>query len=283
MSLYLTFRSRPVGGSVVDPYVVESTLTNATMTYRPVGWPEVQTLVGGKNVIFAVHGFNVSLEHGARSLGQFERQLQLTPADVYFGVLWPGDYWIPAINYPFEGRDSMDCGRRLASCFTQRFDSAQSVSFVSHSLGARLVLEAVKSLDRRARLVCLMAGAINRDCLQSEYDAACENSAAIALLASRSDMVLKLAFRAGDTLADLLNDDHHQLQQALGYAGPPLPAGPPVASPWQISNDADYGHGNYLPSGSALEDIQPGSTAKWLLPAAFFARAFRSQAQIWPT
>ena len=172
MSLYLTFRSRPVGGSVVDPYVVESTLTNATMTYRTVGWPEGQALVAAKNVIFAVHGFNVSLEHGARSLGQFERQLQLTPADVYFGVLWPGDYWIPAINYPFEGRDSMDCGRRLAACFTQRFNTAQSVSFVSHSLGARLVLEAVKSLDRRVRLVCLMAGAINRDCLQAEYDAA---------------------------------------------------------------------------------------------------------------
>ncbi len=278
MTLYLNFRSQGVGGAVIDPYVLQGDAAASPLALRAVGWMELASLVGGKNVLFAAHGFNVSYEHGARSLAQLEPQLGLAASDVFFGVLWPGDYWLPFVNYPFEGDVSMDCGRRLASFCRRWFAGAQSFSFISHSLGARLVLEAVANLDRPARAVCLTAAAINRDCLESEYARAAANSSAISILASHNDWVLKVAFQVGDPISDLLHEDHTPFQKALGYDGPPVPAPPPIAHPWQIPDPADYGHGDYLPP----DHIAPPVGAKWLQPAGFMARAFRNKPQTWP-
>jgi esterase/lipase superfamily enzyme len=227
-------------------------------------------------VLFAVHGFNVSFEYGARSLARLEPQIGLGPSDVFFGVLWPGDYWIPAVNYPFEGEVSTDCGRRLADFCRRWLNRAQSISFVSHSLGARLVLEAVKNLDGQARVVCLTAAAISKDSLSTQYAGATAKASAVSILASHHDWVLGVAYRVGDPIAEILDPDHTPFQPALGYDGPPTPTYPPIASPWQIPNDADYGHHDYLPPGDAAVND------KWLLPAGFMARAFQGQTQTWP-
>jgi len=281
MTHYLNFRSQSVGGAVVDPYVLEGDGTASPLALSVVDWTQIGTLVAGKNVLFGVHGFNVSYEDGACCLGRLEPNLGLSSSDVFFGVLWPGDFWLPAVNYPFEGDVSMDCGRRLATFCKRWLVQAQSVSFISHSLGARLVLEAVKNLDQRAHVVCLTAAAINRDCLATEYASAVKNSSAISLLASHEDMVLKLAFPVGDPIAVLLNDDHTPFQTALGYDGPPRPAQPPIVPPWQIPDQADYGHHNYLPSGDPSVDPL-AIDDKWTRAAGFMERAFRGQPQSWP-
>src|SRR5581483_6449595 len=203
----------------------------------------------------------------------------LAAADLFIGVLWPGDYWLPVVNYPFEGAVSMDCGRRLADFCDQRLAAAASLSFASHSLGARLVLEAVKHLGRRARALCLTAGAINNDCLATEYGDATDNATAVALLASRADHVLRLAFPLGDVVADLLHDDHTPFESALGYSGPRLPAPPPVAAPWQIPDIAGYDHGDYLPTAG---QATPAPDARCRAVAGFIARCFHGQPQPWP-
>jgi hypothetical protein len=282
MTLYLNFRSQSVGGTVVDPSVLKGDGTATPLALQMVSSPELASLVAGKNVIFGVHGFNVSLEYGARSLGQLEPQLDLTASDVFLAVLWPGDYWLPVVNYPFEGAVSMDCGRRLADFCARSLASAQSLSFVSHSLGARLVLEAVKNIARPARVVCLTAAAINQDCLAAEYSSAAKNSSAISILSSHEDQVLKIAFQIGDPIADLLHDDHTAFEPALGYAGPPLPARAPIASPWQISDSDCYGHGDYLPPGDAVQRGQAMLNAKWTRVARFMTNAFRGERQTWP-
>jgi len=282
MTLYLSFRSQSVGGAVVDPRVLEGDGTASPLALSAVGATQAGGRVAGKNVLLGVHGFNVSYQHGACSLGQLEPYLGLTAADVFFGVLWPGDYWLPVVNYPFEGDVAMDCGRRLAAFCRSVFAPAQSISFVSHSLGARLVVEAVKNLDRPARMVCLTAAAINRDCLATEYTAAAANSAAIAILASRRDLVLKVAFRIGDPIADALHDDHALFGTALGAEGPPTPAAPPIVAPWQIPDEAGYGHGDYLPPGDRVETPREAAGARWRRAAGFIARAFRGQPQAWP-
>jgi len=282
MTLFLNFRSQAVGGAVIQPYVLEGNGAVPTPpALRAIGDSEFAARAAGKNVLFAVHGFNVSYEDGARSLGQLEAQLDLTATDIYLGVLWPGDYWLPVVNYPFEGGVAMDCGRRLADFCGRLLARAQSISLISHSLGARVVLEAVKNLGRRARVVCLTAAAINQDCLQTEYAAAAANADSISILASHEDWVLKIAFQAGDPIADALHDDHAFFEKALGYDGPPLPAPPPIQSPWQIPDVADYGHGDYLPPGDAVQ-VPPAPGARWLNSAGFMARAFRNQRQTWP-
>jgi hypothetical protein len=144
------------------------------------------------------------------------------------------------------------------------------------------VLEAVKNLNRPARVVCLTAGAINRDCLATEYGSATANSSAIALLASHNDWVLKVAFRIGDPVSDLLHDDHRQFERALGYDGPPTPASAPIGSPWQISDADGYGHGDYLPPGDSVQGAAAIAGSRWSRVAGFMARAFRGQPQSWP-
>lgn len=280
MTYYLNFREAAVGGAVVSPYVLAGDGLAQPLMLRTVRFEEVGGLVEGKNVLFAAHGFNVSYSRGAAQLGQLEANLKLTGSEIFFGVLWPGDFFIPAINYPFEGEVSIHCGKLLADFCQRWMKRAQSLSFASHSLGARLVLEAVKGLRNfglRARSVCLTAGAINRDCLTTEYASSVAISDAISVLASRRDLVLKVAFAIGDPIADLLHDDHTPFQPALGYSGPPRPAPPPVF-PWQILDSEDYDHSDYLPPG----DGQQAPAAKWPRVAEFIANAYRGRPQTWP-
>jgi len=173
MTYFVNCRSQAVGGSVVDPYVLEGDGTADPPMLRAVGWSELQTLVAGRNILIATHGFNVSYQGGACSLGNLDAYLNslggLTATDLYLGLLWPGDFWIPVINYPFEGNHAIDSGKRVAAFCNNQLAPAQSISFASHSLGARVVLQAVMGMSRRARSVCLMAAAINRDCLVGEY------------------------------------------------------------------------------------------------------------------
>ncbi len=281
MSLYLSFRSQSVGGAVVDPYVLEGDGTAPLVVLKLVDWSQVSALAAGKNVLFGVHGFNVSYEYGARSLGRLDATLGLSGSDVFLGVLWPGDYWLPVLNYPFEGDVAMDCGRRLAAFCQRWFAQAQGISFASHSLGARLVLEAVKNLGRPAQSMCLTAGAINQDALTTEYAGATAQTEAVSILASHEDWVLKLAFPVGDPLADVLHDDHTPFERALGCDGPPPPAASPIRPSWQIPDAAGYGHGDYLPPGDAGPSPSPAGT-KWARVAGFMACAFRGQSQAWP-
>ena len=280
MALFLSVRSHDVGGPVVDPMVLQGDV--GAPGKKLVDWPAVEAMVAGKNVLFGVHGFNVSREHGMRSLGQLESYLSLTASDLFFGVLWPGDFWLPVVNYPFEGADAIDSGRRIAAACRRSFAKAQSLSFVSHSLGARVVLEAVTHLDRPARVVCLTAAAINRDCLANEYANAAANAHAIAILASRKDLVLKLAFPVGDPIADVLHEDHALFEPALGREGPPPPAPPPVVPPWQIPDSEGFDHGDYLPPSDHVQDPATASRQRWWRAAGFMGRAFHAQPQTWP-
>src|SRR5262249_14495004 len=96
----------------------------------------------------------------------------------------PGDSWLPVVDYAFEGDVAIDCGRRLASFCNNRCAGAQGLSFLSHSLGARLVLEAVTHLAHKAPSVLLTPPSNNRDCLTAEYSRAMANSEMISILAS---------------------------------------------------------------------------------------------------
>jgi hypothetical protein len=280
VTYFLNFRTQSVGGAVVDPYLLEGNGAAAPPALSVVPWARVPAIVGGRNLLFATHGFNVSYPDGAFALGLLDQYLGLTGPDLFIGMLWPGDAWLPVVDYPFEGGVALDCGRRLAEFCNAWCAGAQSLSFLSHSLGARLVLEAVLHLQCKARSVCLTAAAINRDCLTAEYQAAAANCEQISVLASHEDDVLKIAFAIGDPFADLLHDDHTPFQPALGSDGPPVPAPPPVHYPWQIPDACDYGHHDYLPPTGGTVPPPPGT--KWPKAADFMRRAYFGQPQTWP-
>jgi hypothetical protein len=271
MTLFLNFRTRSTGGAVNPNPQIYNGLGDGAPGWSLIPPAQLRTTFAGKSVLFAVHGFNVDQPHGAVSLGLLDKYLALAAPGLLVGVLWPGDSVIPIVDYPFEGSVAIDCGTRLANFCNEFCSSAQTISFVSHSLGARLVLEAVSKLNRKARSVCLTAAAINRDCLTAEYAVAAQNSEQISLLASREDLVLKVAFSVGDPFADLLHDDHTPFEIALGSEGPPTPT--QVRAPWQINETSDYGHSDYMP---------PACPEKWPRVADFMKRAFLDQPQVWP-
>lgn len=279
MTVFMTLRQSPVGGSVKSPTFLQAAVVGSTnLSNLP---DEIfVSRSAGRDVLFATHGFNVNQADGCRSLGRLEAMLALPSSCLFVGVLWPGDFWIPAVNYPFEGDDAKKCGRLVADFCNRRLRRARSLSFISHSLGARLVLEAVKNLGRPAESVCLAAGAIDNDCLTNEYAKAFANAKAISVLASRKDRVLQIAYPLGDPIADFLQLHQNPARVALGREGPPQPVGATLP-PWQIPDADDYGHGDYLPPSAAAAQF-PNPNGKWVKISGFMKEVFQETRRTWP-
>jgi len=276
MALFLSFRSAPRAGSVLrDPQMLQGNgLVDAVRLKLLDRFPS--DAIAGREVVFATHGFNVTYEEGVHELARLEHELNLPGTFAFIGVLWPGDWWIPAVNYPAEADDAVACGRNLARFVNRTLALAAGVSFVSHSLGARVVLEAVKRLDRPARQVCVLAAAADDDCLTTtQYDAARRNARSIDVLASRGDWVLRLAYPAGDFLSDVFYDDDALARAALGYHGPrPFP--PEHAVHAQIPGTV-YGHHEYFPP-SRLDD----PIGKQAAPIRWISETLRGLPPAWP-
>lgn len=258
-----------------DPHVLEGDGLVDRPTLRMLRAFPVGT-IAGREVVLGTHGFNVNYADGVHSLARLERALGLPDAFVFVGVLWPGDWWIPVVNYPAEASDAVQCGRNLARFVNTTLSGAGAVSLVSHSLGARVVLEAVKHLDRPAREVCVLAAAADDDCLTSrQYDAARRNAKRVSVLASRGDWVLRLAYPAGDFLSDLFSDDDRPTGLALGYHGPrPFPR--ERVQHAQIPGGT-YGHFDYFPPSKPSKPID--LQAK---PIRWVSEALRDLPHGWP-
>ena len=216
------------------------------------------------------------LPRGVHALARLEHELALPARFLFVGVLWPGDFWIPFINYPAEAGDAVQCGRALARYANAHLTAASDLSFISHSLGGRLVLEAVRQLGRRAREVCLLAAAVDDNCLSTrQYQLARQNAARISVLASRGDTVLRLAYPFGDFFSDVFYDDDSPSRAALGYHGPRPRLGPETVHA-QIPGKR-YGHGDYLPPADLAERI-----ALQAQPIRWIAEALQGRTHAWP-
>ncbi len=284
MTFYLSLRAQSVGGGVIDPRPLQGLVDADQATPIQLGLLElgaIPGLVQGRDVLFAVHGFNVDMDCGARIMARLEPRLNLRPSDVFFGLLWPGDSWLPGVDYPFEGDFAMDSGNRIAAFCNTWLGGARSISFVSHSLGARVVLQTLLGLSGKARSVCLTAAAINRGALAEEYAAAAANAAAISLLASHEDKVLSFAYPPGDAISNALHYDHPYFEPALGYDGPSTSL-PQIVPGWQIPDGYDYDHGDYHPPCNAGPPTADTDPPRWLAVADYIARAYRGLGQNWP-
>ncbi len=206
--------------------------------------------IHGKHVLLATHGFNVNRSDGIDSLSKWANLVNLGADSIFVGVLWPGDScWAPVVDYPFEGSEAIMSGELLAPFLDEYFVKAASISFASHSLGARMVLETISHLKLNVRRLTIMAGAINDDCLLDEYQGAASKIEKISLLASHEDYVLKLAFPIGNLISELISSDHPYWKGALGLDGPAYPLPNNLHTGWQIPDDWDYGHLDYLGGG----------------------------------
>ena len=215
--------------------------------------------VAGCQVLFATHGFNVDQQGGVDALSMWSRNCQLPGSFLFVGVLWPGDSaFLPVIDYVYEGVEAIASGKLLAAYLNQNATRAQSISFVSHSLGARTVLETVSGLAADPRRVILMAAAIENDCLSNEYVNAARKASEVFVIASKSDYVLEWAFPAGNLVGEIVMSGHPYDRTALGRCGPAWPVPSDVnAVSLQIPDAWDYGHLDYLPKDTIGPPFPP--------------------------
>ena len=248
MGLFLDLRATPTGGFVAD----EVQVLDADHRVLP---PDVFAReVQGRDLLLATHGFNVSGERGMQALGGWEQLCGLPSPFTYVAVLWPGDSrFLPVIDYPMEGSVALRSGRLLASFLNRHATGAATVSFSSHSLGARVLLETVLNLDRQVHTALLMAAAIEADCLTREYAEAAAKIGRILVLASEADLVLQFAFPMGNAFGELVMRGDPYATRALGRDGPDTTIGLGAeCRSWQIPRGWKFGHGDYLP-GQVLD------------------------------
>jgi hypothetical protein len=265
MTLFINLRASANGGIVADEALAWDMAGDGDQGALPISAQDFDARIAGRHLLLATHGFNVDQEDGTEALAKWSQLCELPDTFLFVGVLWPGDSrFLPVMDYVYEGAEAISSGKLLATYLNQNAGRALSISFVSHSLGARTVLETISRLSVNPRRLVLMAPAIENDCLSKEYADAAKKIAEIYVLASKEDDVLKWAFPPGNLVGQIVMQGHPYDRTALGRSGPalPIPADLNVA-PWQIPSGWEYGHGDYLPKGAiapafALPVMQPG-------------------------
>lgn len=236
---FIDLRATPHGGFVADKVSL-------------VGCDDFAAYIRGRRLVIVTHGFNVNARSGTASIEKWATLAQLDSDCAYVGLLWPGDSaFLPILDYPVEEGVARQAGRLLAGFLDVVARDAATISFVSHSLGARVILETVAYMAAPVEHVVLMAGAIESDCLSREYANAYAKARKVAVVASLEDWVLKFAFPIGNPVGEIIMVGHPYFKGALGRFGPEnlLELGGRCEL-WPIPDTWNYGHLDYMP-GSA--------------------------------
>ncbi len=252
MTYFIDLRADSVGGNPVagvDGVVVRTETQLNPNPSTPLG-PELVRSIQGRDVLLGTHGFHVNRGDGIGNLAHWAKWVQSGANGLFVGVLWPGDSrWIPFLDYPVEGSEAIKSGQLLAAFLGANFAGAASISFASHSLGARMVLETVRHLPTsfRVKALMLLAAAIDDNCLTGEYRDAAARVGTISVLASQCDEVLKWAFPLGNPLSGIITRGDPYWHAALGRTGPTPPDQPANLSKTPVlPNSWEFGHSSYI-------------------------------------
>lgn len=181
------------GAASFGPHVTKS--GNGSQPYYLRG-------VGGT---ILVHGYHTS----ESSAGQSYDTIRAAMPDVEMtGYLWPGGEI--AIDYPLAVCRATEAGWRLRDMLNGQL-GISNLDVQTHSLGARVALEALRYTGISIRHLILSAPAVNRDVLDDggEFDSVLKNCASVNVFCSRNDPVLARDYPLGSFGG-----------QALGMSGP---------------------------------------------------------------
>jgi len=226
---------------------------------------------GARHLLIFVHGFNNSEADATTSYGRFfagiKNALKRSPlapdAVAYFH--WPGDLTGGATAYPFDIGQAKNAATSLAA-YLETFPSpggdprSLRVSLIGHSLGCRLVLEALGELMPRATrpeivFVGLMAAAVGVGAVDTggPLQGVAGLPKQLTKFFSTRDWVLFTAFPAGQTAAVPIIGAEEAHREAVGRNGNPTAFG----SGKMTTN----GHSDYWPDGVIAEGIVPAMDA----------------------
>lgn len=252
MTYILEFRSWNTGGPVV-PGQLRDQNSGAQGEAAKI------KLALEPEITFLLHGYNVDRPTGLAGLTNLATFVKSAISGAVVAVLWPGDSFAGFLSYPFEGDEADDTAAEFAQFITDVLPSSTPLSFVTHSLGARVGMETVDALlgtRHSVKQVCLMAPAIDDFSLASseDYRAAVASADRVAVLSSTQDNVLKYAYPAGDLLQSFLFFWREDFGFALGYRGPntfedsgAIESIPHNVIHWPINTGRGADHGHYIP------------------------------------
>jgi len=246
MTRFLDVRLSPVGGDLAASVSIYQGTT--IDDYQTLDKEQLLADIRGRHVLIGTHGFHVDRANGIACLSNWEGLLQLTPpSSLFVGLLWPGDsVWAHGLDYPDEPKIANQAGDLIAPFLDENFGDAASVSFASHSLGARVVLRTIAVMNLPVRRTTLMAGAIDDNCLNTEFKAAADKIGEISVLASKKDEVLSALFPLGNLVGGIIAEGHPWWHAALGRCGSSNPRPGNFQSPFEIPDSWNFGHHDYL-------------------------------------
>lgn len=270
MTLFINMRQASVSGGVSSHAYVIRARSATEIEGDAVPWAKVRQEVEGKRLLIYCHGFNVSMASAIDGAVIMEEHLNPRPDELFLAVLWPGDWFVKLVNYSFEYKDAVRAGRLLARFIDEHCGRASSVSMGSHSLGGRVVLEALATTASRIAQMCVAAAAVDADCLSKTFAASLSKVQRLTVLSSEKDNALRWAYPLGDFFSDVFGDDDSAFRGALGLGGPRPKAGPPVHAD-AIPPTDDYDHTHYFPG----KRPPAGQAAKWARSTEYWGRAMR--------
>lgn len=245
MTKFLDVRLQPVGGDLAAR--VATCQGSNIGNYTGLMMGDLAAAIRGRHLLIATHGFNVNRADGIACLANWESILQLPPASAFLGLLWPGNsIWAHGLDYPEEPKVADRSGKLAAQFIDANFQDAASISFASHSLGARVVLATIANLHLPVRRLTLMAGAIDDNCLNTEFAVAVANVGRVSVLASQKDTVLSGLFPIGNFLAGIIDVGHPWWRAAIGHRGPAKTWPANFEPPFEIPDGWNFNHGHYL-------------------------------------
>lgn len=191
---------------------------STTNQFQDITEGELADEVRDRHVLVLVHGYRNPLKNVAAAYKKLETELRnrsLIGAgnyDMALGFLWPGF----ATHIGFFA--AVPWANRSAAYFRDFLkilnSSAHTVDVQTHSLGARVALQA-QCFEHEVFVDTLMltAPAVDNECLEptKEFNAALASCRRCLVYHSSGDPVLKVAYRIG------------ALDKALGYKGPEHP------------------------------------------------------------
>lgn len=226
--------------------------------------PSTFTLGPFSYVLF-VHGYNNSHEEARTSYARFRWWLEkLNARPRVLELHWPGDSPITGLgfaSYWRQTRMAVKCGQLLADFLEKPPQKAKFV-LVGHSMGCRLILEALKTMKPRHRRrkiagVCLMAAAVPIRMVENEeLGPVTRDQAKWRILYSRGDGVLKGTFHIGQAAAfDSI------FTRAVGYTGEPQIRWGAVGKCEEMHEfwnyrENYYEHGWYWPGGQKEGELR---------------------------
>lgn len=222
--------------------------------------------VSGKRILILIHGYRNQGDAIAKSYGKVEAELRRRGLlgsgpgqyERVVGYLWPGGW--ARVGFPISVLRANKSGRRLRGLLEQLAVVGATVDLQTHSLGARVALEALDRQTVRIANLHLAAPAVDNECIQQreEYQEACESCDRVYVFHSLQDSVLRVTYRIGD---------FPEFDEALGAKGPDEPDKLLDNTFVVDCRDVVFDHGGYRDSAEYFDYwkeqlAQPGGGSK---------------------